>query len=245
MVFWLSCLCSGFESQADKLFTEATSETKQTAKFRKKNSSAISLLWSSVSTEFEGILLNNRTSFLDCWEALGSTCGKNSIIKLSRTLHQLINLCYNPGSLLENHIDEFQKLHANYQSLTLSTTTSMQLTSAMAAVFFLHSLDNDNELSSLCQALYDLKPFNLNAITDCVAVEHTHRQSEGATILMAAKSKKEDAKDPQGQENQPKGHKRKENKEKKPTFQFKGQHSNSHDSNRRLENLEKMMENIH
>ncbi|MBW0485292.1 hypothetical protein O181_025007 [Austropuccinia psidii MF-1] len=84
----------------DDLFTEATSETKQTAKFRKKNSSAIALLWSSVSTEFEGILLNNKTSFLDCWEALGSACGKNSIIKLSRTLHQLINLRYNPGSSL-------------------------------------------------------------------------------------------------------------------------------------------------
>ncbi|MBW0568307.1 hypothetical protein O181_108022 [Austropuccinia psidii MF-1] len=58
----------------------------------------------------------------------------------------------------------------------------MQLTSDMAAVIFLHSLDNDNELSSLCQTLYDLKPFNLNTITDRIAVEHTRRQSEGATI---------------------------------------------------------------
>ncbi|MBW0485293.1 hypothetical protein O181_025008 [Austropuccinia psidii MF-1] len=121
----------------------------------------------------------------------------------------------------------------------------MQLTSDMAAVFFLHSLDNDNELSSLCQTLYDLKPFNLNTITDRVAVEHTRRQSEGATILMAAKSKKEVAREPQGQENQQKGHKRKENKEKKPRFQSKGQPSNSNDSNKRLENLEKMMEKIH
>ncbi|MBW0587263.1 hypothetical protein O181_126978 [Austropuccinia psidii MF-1] len=121
----------------------------------------------------------------------------------------------------------------------------MQLTSDMAAVFFLHSLDNDNELSSLCQTLYDLKPFNLKTITDHVTVENTHRQSEGATILMAAKSKKEGTKEPQGQKNQPKGHKRKENKEKKPIFQSKGQHSNSNDSNKRLENLEKMMEKIH
>ncbi|MBW0576745.1 hypothetical protein O181_116460 [Austropuccinia psidii MF-1] len=121
----------------------------------------------------------------------------------------------------------------------------MQLTSDMAAVFFLHSLDNDNELSSLCQKIYDLKPFYLNTITDRVAVEHTRRQSEGATILMAAKSKKEGTKEPQGQENQPKGHKFKENKEKKPRFQYKVQHSNSNDAIKRIENLEKMMEKIH
>ncbi|MBW0479218.1 hypothetical protein O181_018933 [Austropuccinia psidii MF-1] len=60
----------------DDLFTEATSETKKTAKFRKKTSSAIAVLWSSISTEFEGILSNNKKSFLDCWEALGSACGK-------------------------------------------------------------------------------------------------------------------------------------------------------------------------
>ncbi|MBW0527031.1 hypothetical protein O181_066746 [Austropuccinia psidii MF-1] len=62
---------------------------------------------------------------------------------------------------------------------------------------------------------------------------------------MAAKSKKEGTKEPQGQENQPKGHKCKENKEKKPRFQSKGEQINSSDSNKRLENLEKMMEKIH
>ncbi|MBW0536593.1 hypothetical protein O181_076308 [Austropuccinia psidii MF-1] len=150
------------------------------------------MLWSSISPEFEGILLNNKTLFFDCWEALGNACGKDSIITLSRTLHKLINLCYYPGSSLETHIDEFQKLHENYQSLTMSTTTKIQLSSDMAAVFFLHSLYNEKELSSLCQTLYDIKPFNLNAITDCVAVEHTHRQSDSTTILMADKSKQKD-----------------------------------------------------
>ncbi|MBW0489671.1 hypothetical protein O181_029386 [Austropuccinia psidii MF-1] len=145
----------------DDLFTAPTKEVKKTNKFRKKNSCAISLLWSSISPKFEGILLNNKTSFINCWDALGNACGKNSIIKISRTLHKLINLRYEPGSSLENHINEYIKLHAYYKSLTASKTSSMQLTNDMAAIFFLHSLDNDQELSSLCQTMYDLKPFEL------------------------------------------------------------------------------------
>ncbi|MBW0560128.1 hypothetical protein O181_099843 [Austropuccinia psidii MF-1] len=42
----------------------------------------------------------------------------------------------------------------------------MNLLSSMAAAFFLQSLDNDRELSGLCQTLYDTKPFELSAITD-------------------------------------------------------------------------------
>ncbi|MBW0494506.1 hypothetical protein O181_034221 [Austropuccinia psidii MF-1] len=120
----------------DDLFTAPTKEVKKTNRFWKKNSCAISLLWSSVSPEFEGILLNNKTSFINCWDALGSACGKNSIITISRTLHKLINLCYEPGSSLENHISEYIKLHAHYKSLTASKTISMQLTNNMAAMFF-------------------------------------------------------------------------------------------------------------
>ncbi|MBW0464999.1 hypothetical protein O181_004714 [Austropuccinia psidii MF-1] len=231
----------------DDLFIEASDETKKNSKFRKKNSSAIAMLWSSISPEFKGILLNNKTSFFDFWEALGSACGKNSIIKLSQTLHKLINLCYDPGSSLETHIDEFQKLHANYQSLTTSTTTSMQLSSDMAAVFFFHSLENDKELSNLCQTLYEIKPFNLNSITDCVAVEHPRRQSDSTIILMADKSKQKDNNKNYNQnENSNNNWKSNQGKDKKNNrFQNKNQSSNNQDSIKRLENLERMMSKIH
>ncbi|MBW0501545.1 hypothetical protein O181_041260 [Austropuccinia psidii MF-1] len=183
----------------DDLFSAPTEDVKNTNKFREKNSCAISHLWSSISPEFEGILLNNKNSFLKFWEALGSACGKNSIITLSQTLQKLINLCYEPGSSLENHINKYHKLHAHYQALTACKTSSMQLNNDMAAISFLHSLDNDKELSGLCQTMYDLKPFELNTMTNRVAVENSHRQNDTSIILLEDKNKQ---KEPLKQTNQ-------------------------------------------
>ncbi|MBW0508322.1 hypothetical protein O181_048037 [Austropuccinia psidii MF-1] len=59
----------------------------------------------------------------------------------------------------------------------------------MAAAFFLQSLDNDKELSSLCQTLYDIKPFNLNTITDRVSIEHSQRQTTNDQALLFDKNK--------------------------------------------------------
>ncbi|MBW0481584.1 hypothetical protein O181_021299 [Austropuccinia psidii MF-1] len=233
----------------DDLFTVPTKEVKKTNRFRKKNSCAISLLWSSVSPEFEGILLNNKTSFINFWDTLGSACGKNSIITISRTLHKLINLCYEPGSSLENHINKYIKLHAHYKSLTASKTSSMQLTSDMAAIFFLHSLDNDKELSSLCQTMYDLKPFELSVITDRVAVEHSCRQNDLSVVLLADKqTQKETSKPLNQQDNTPNGKKQNNNKSKKKGFANKNSsnssQSNTSDFNKRLDSLEKLMNKL-
>ncbi|MBW0539382.1 hypothetical protein O181_079097 [Austropuccinia psidii MF-1] len=158
--------------------------------------------------EFEGILLNNKSSFLNCWEALGSSCGKKSIIVLSQTLHTLINPHYKPGSSLETHINEYHKLHAHYQSLTASTASSMQLTNDMAAIYFLHSLDNAKEPSSLCQTMYDLKPFELNGITDRVSVEHACRQNDTDVVLLTDKHKQKESSNKNTQKDEtPKCHK--------------------------------------
>ncbi|MBW0541791.1 hypothetical protein O181_081506 [Austropuccinia psidii MF-1] len=157
----------------DDLFSAPTKEVKKTNKFWKKNSCAIALLWSSISPEFEGILLKNETSFLNCWDALSSSCRNNSIITLSRTLKNYLIFVMN-------------------QSLTSSKTSSMQLTNNMAAISFLHSFDNAKELSGLCQTMYDLKPFELNTITDRVAVEHSRTQNDTSLILFADKNKQKE-----------------------------------------------------
>ncbi|MBW0517789.1 hypothetical protein O181_057504 [Austropuccinia psidii MF-1] len=54
----------------DDLLDPPSEDVKETNKFKKKNNRALTLLWSSVSTEFEGILLNNKSSFHDCWITL-------------------------------------------------------------------------------------------------------------------------------------------------------------------------------
>ncbi|MBW0539746.1 hypothetical protein O181_079461 [Austropuccinia psidii MF-1] len=161
----------------DNLLDPPSEDVKKTTKFKKRNGGALTLLWSSVSTKFEGVLLNNETSFYNCWAGLGNCCGKNSVVVICQKLHKFVNLRYEPGSSLEKNFDEFHKIHASYLSISANSSISMNLSSSMTAVFFLQSLDNDKELSSLCQTLYNIKPFNLNTITDRVSIEHLRRQT--------------------------------------------------------------------
>ncbi|MBW0551312.1 hypothetical protein O181_091027 [Austropuccinia psidii MF-1] len=157
----------------DDLLDPPSEDVKKTTKFKKRNGGALTLLWSSVSTEFEGVLLNNKTSFYNYWVGLGNCCGKNSVVVICQMLHKLVNLRYEPGSSLEKHVDEFHRIHASYLSISANSSITMSLSASMATAFFLQSLDNDKELSSLCQTLYDIKPFNVNTITDRVSIEHS------------------------------------------------------------------------
>ncbi|MBW0479737.1 hypothetical protein O181_019452 [Austropuccinia psidii MF-1] len=161
----------------DNLLQPPPNDLKETAKLKKKDSAALTLLWSSVSTEFEGVRRNNKSSIYDCCISLGNCCGKNSVVVICFTLHKIINLKYKPSSSLEKHINDFHKIYASYLSISADSTISMNLSSSMVAAFFLQSLDNDKELSSLCQTLYDIRPFDINSVTDRVSIEHSCRQS--------------------------------------------------------------------
>ncbi|MBW0535556.1 hypothetical protein O181_075271 [Austropuccinia psidii MF-1] len=86
--------------------------------------------------------------------------------------------------------------------------------------------------------MYDLKPFELNAITDRVAVEHARRQNDTSVVLLADKHKQKEPshKTTQKDEN-PNGHKRNNNKSKKKVFNKNSQNSsqcNTADPNKRL-----------
>ncbi|MBW0526752.1 hypothetical protein O181_066467 [Austropuccinia psidii MF-1] len=131
----------------DDLLEPPSQDVKETAKFKKKNSGALKLLWSSVSTEFEGVLLNNKSSFYDCWISLGNCCGKNSVVVISCTLHKLINLKYEPPSSLEKHINDFHKLYASYLSISADSTISMNLSSTYEQHALLFDKNKQAELS--------------------------------------------------------------------------------------------------
>ncbi|MBW0506968.1 hypothetical protein O181_046683 [Austropuccinia psidii MF-1] len=90
----------------------------------------------------------------------------------------------------------------------------MSLSSSMAAAFFLQSLDNDKELSSLCQTLYDIKPFDLNTITDMVLIEHSRWESTYDQELLVEKNKQVESSKPKGKRQLEGGRKKKGFKEK-------------------------------
>ncbi|MBW0496851.1 hypothetical protein O181_036566 [Austropuccinia psidii MF-1] len=148
----------------EDLLDPPTEDVKKTSKFKKRNGGALTLLWSSTSTEFE-------------------------VVVICQTLHKLVNLRYKPGTSLEKHIDDFHKIHASYLSILVDSSISMNLSSSMAEAFFLQSLDNDKELSNLCQTLYDLKPFKLRTITNRVSIEHTLQESSHDQALLINNSK--------------------------------------------------------
>ncbi|MBW0562283.1 hypothetical protein O181_101998 [Austropuccinia psidii MF-1] len=232
----------------DDLLDPPTEDVKITTKLKKRNGGALTLLWSSVSTEFEGVILNNKTSFYNCWVGLGNCCGKNSVVVICRTLHKLVNLRYEPGSSLEKHVDEFHKIHASYLSISADSSISMNLSPSMAAAFFLQSLDNDKELSSLCQTLYDIKPFNLNTITDRVSIEHSQRQTTFDQALMFDKNKQAELSKSKVKNQAEGSRKKKGPKDKrkgKNNAQETGRNTNQEqDTKKRIDRIEQLLEKL-
>ncbi|MBW0497177.1 hypothetical protein O181_036892 [Austropuccinia psidii MF-1] len=232
----------------DKLLDPPSGDVKKTIKFKKRNGAALTLLWSSVSTKFEGVLFNNKSSFYNCWVGLGNCCRKNSVIVICQTLQKLVNLRYEPGSSLEKRVDNFHKIHATYLSISADSSSSMKLSSSMAAAFFLQSLDNDRELSGLCQTLYDTKTFELSAITDRVLIEHTRQTSSHDQALLFDKNKQPESSKSKGK-NKPDG------PHKKPGFKDKkkgksnnqgGEENSTQDqnTNKRFEQIEQLLEKL-
>ncbi|MBW0512682.1 hypothetical protein O181_052397 [Austropuccinia psidii MF-1] len=129
------------------LFHIPSEKEKVSTKYQRKNSAGLAILWTTVSEELQGILFENNDLFFMAWSALGSS--------------------------LDNHIDTFLKLYASYKSLVGSSSTKMELSKEMAAAFFLQSLDQDKDLSSLVQNFYNLQPFDVMTITKRVALEQS------------------------------------------------------------------------
>ncbi|MBW0573243.1 hypothetical protein O181_112958 [Austropuccinia psidii MF-1] len=227
----------------DDLLIAPSEEMKSTPKFKQKNSSALSLLWGCVSRELEGILLDNRTSFYDTWEALGKVCGKISIVVICESFRELMTLRYDPETSLQDHICKFQKVLARHNSITTDKELGMSVSSTMAAAAFLSSLNGDRELTGLIQTLYDLKPFTMSTVVHRVSIEHSRRQQSNDQALFAGDSSTKTQ--PKFRQNEPRNKGKNRKYPKKPE---KGIVSNNElkksESDKRFESLEKMISRL-
>ncbi|MBW0470027.1 hypothetical protein O181_009742 [Austropuccinia psidii MF-1] len=219
--------------QYDDLLMPPSETQKQNAKFKQKNSSALSLLWGCVSSELEGVLLDNRTSFYDAWEALARICGKNSIVVICETFFELMSLKYEPETSLQTHIHSFQKIFAQYNSITVEKELGMLISPVMAAAMFIRSLNSDRELTGLIQTLYDISPFTLSSVVNRVAIEHLRRQQSGEQTLFTNPPN-------QPPKHNPKGKGRKMGRKSKKT-RTALQENGKTDSDKRFGNLENMI----
>ncbi|MBW0502974.1 hypothetical protein O181_042689 [Austropuccinia psidii MF-1] len=120
----------------------------------------------------------------------------------------------------------------------------MNLSSSMAAAFFLQSLDNHKELSSLCQNLYELKPFELSTITNRVSIEHTRWESSHDQALLidnskqaeSSKTKSEGGRKKTGCRDKKKGKNNNQGTVKKPPQE--------QDTKKIIERIEKLLEKL-
>ncbi|MBW0548151.1 hypothetical protein O181_087866, partial [Austropuccinia psidii MF-1] len=220
----------------EDLLSASTTEEIKSPKFKKKNSSALALLWTCVSSDFHGVLLSNKGSFYDSWKELGEACRKNSIVIMCKTLFKLMSIQYEPGSSLEKHIDLFQTVYSSYKSITYEAEDKMEISSTIAAAFLIQSLNRDKELKGLVQILYNIKPFELTTVMNRVAVEHSQRGPAQEQALAVDKQKQADQSKPPTQGVH------------QGRVQGKGKTQtnprNEEDSIRRLERLEKLFAKI-
>ncbi|MBW0565902.1 hypothetical protein O181_105617 [Austropuccinia psidii MF-1] len=185
----------------EDLLSPSTTEEIKSPKFKKKNSSALALFWTCVSSDFHGVLLSNKGSFYDSWKALGEACGKNSIVIMCETLFKLMSIQYEPGSSLEKHIDLFQTVYLSYKSITYEAEDKMEISSTIAEAFFIQILNQDKELTGLFQILYNIKPFELTTVMNRVAVEHSERGPAQEQVLAVDEQKQADQSKPPTQGN--------------------------------------------
>ncbi|KNZ47303.1 uncharacterized protein VP01_6520g1, partial [Puccinia sorghi] len=102
----------GYEDIMDGVWTKTNKNTKN---YQKMYAWGIMKLYATVEDDLHPVIISKENKFFDSLNALSVACGEKSIITLFNKLFQLINLIYNPGSSLAQHISIFRK---NYTALT-------------------------------------------------------------------------------------------------------------------------------
>ncbi|MBW0483794.1 hypothetical protein O181_023509 [Austropuccinia psidii MF-1] len=158
----------------DNLFNAKWTKTnKSTPKFIKANAFGMSTLLSTVSEEFQPVLLQ-KEYFLKSLEALSEACGQTSMVTLCQRLFDLVNLTYNTNTSLANHAYKFTDLFWSFQNCAVGNTFQMDIGEGAAAAILLMSIGQDSSLTGVVQTLYYATPFNLEQITSRLLIEDSH-----------------------------------------------------------------------
>jgi hypothetical protein len=170
-------------------WTQANYKTKE---YRKMCAWATNKLYATVDEDLHPIIIKNEGNLVNALNALGVACGEKSVIMVCDKLFHLINLTYEPGTSLAQHISNFRR---HYTALTTSLASQkefMTVSTGMAAAFLLRSLYKDESLSGLVQNLYDLDPLTLEKVYDRLSAEDGRKEShstESAYSLSQTKKK--------------------------------------------------------
>jgi hypothetical protein len=164
----------GYEDLMDAKWTNANKETKE---FRKMCAWGINKLYTTVEEDLHPIIISNEDNLFDALNALSSACGEKSVVMICDKLYHLINLTYEPGTSLAQHISSFRR---HYTALITSLNAKkefMSVSTGMAAALLLRSLHQDESLSALVQNMYDLEPLTFEKVFDRLSAEDGRKET--------------------------------------------------------------------
>lgn len=95
-------------------------------------------------------------------------------------LFGLIHLSYKPGTSLRDHLACFKNLYVDLVETIKGQPPELrflEVSQGMAAVLFLKSVRHNTLLLSLVQSSYDLTPFTLMVVSNCLMLEDSRRKS--------------------------------------------------------------------
>lgn len=146
----------GHKEILDNEWIKANSHSKT---YRCKNTLAPSLLRNSVEQDLLSCVKSSKSNFSRAYQLLANKCGKNSLIVIGDALIRLVNLTYKPGRSLREHTLSFKDAYVNLTDMIDSQPAKNQIiniSTALAAVFFIKSLRQDNMISSITSKLYNI-----------------------------------------------------------------------------------------
>jgi hypothetical protein len=181
---------NGLHTLLEKDWTEEEMKKK---KYKTKNCRALNSLYQAVDKELHNEILSSKKSFHAAWSALATACGQNSVVTICSAYREVNRMTYQIGTPLQEHIARFKTAYTRLIEQTAHNPIEFgTVTPVMAAAMFLESLENDTNLASLVQSCYDIKPFNLKTVTDCILMEAVCRKNrlENQSAIMVTTSTK-------------------------------------------------------
>lgn len=163
----------GHKEILDNEWIKANLETKT---YRRKNALALSLLRNSVEKDLLSCVKSSKSNFSRAYQLLATECGENSLIVIGDTLIQLVNLTYKPGRSLREHTSIFKDTYVNLTEMIEGQPPEdqiMNVSPALAAIFYIKSLRQDGLILNITSTLYDIRPFTLEAVLTRVLLDNS------------------------------------------------------------------------
>ena len=119
---------------------EWTESNKNTKEFCKMCAWGIKKLYSTVEEDLHPVIIANKKNMFKALNVLSTACGESSVVMICNKLYHLINLSYEPGTSLAQHISTFFQHYKALTSSLIAKKDFMAVSTGTAAALLLEVL---------------------------------------------------------------------------------------------------------